>query len=100
MLTVTRNDAQHRYELDDDGRVVGQAVYHERDGRRVFTHTEVDEGHEGEGYGSTLARGALDDARAQGIAVVPLCPFISGWIDRHDEYADLVDGGMLERLRG
>jgi predicted GNAT family acetyltransferase len=32
----------------------------------------------------------LDDAREQGLSVVPLCPFIAGYIDRHPEYCDLV----------
>ena len=47
-------------------------------------------GFEGHGVGSRLVQGALDDLRARGLAVVPLCPFVAGFIDRHPEYADLV----------
>jgi len=56
----------------------------------------VDPRLEGHGAGSLLARFALDDARRRGLAVLPFCPFMSGWIERHPEFADLVP----EALRG
>jgi predicted GNAT family acetyltransferase len=40
--------------------------------------------------GSTLVRAALDDVRAHGGRVIATCPFVRGWIDRHQEYADLL----------
>lgn len=98
MAELHRNDDDHRYELWDDGALVGFAVFHDRGRRRVFVHTEVGDEHEGRGYGSDLVRGALDDTRAQGRSVVPLCPFVAGWIDRHEAYANLVDEEMLRQL--
>lgn len=96
---VVRDDSEnHRYLLERDGRVLGLAVYHERGGRRFFVHTEVEPEHEGEGLGSILARGALDDVRSLGMKVVPLCPFINAFIERHPEYAELVDQPLLERI--
>jgi hypothetical protein len=56
----------------------------------VFTHTEVDPDAGQDGLGSTLVRAALDDVRIKGASIVPLCPFVRGWIDRHQDYADLV----------
>lgn len=100
MAELRRNDDEHRYELWDDGELVGRAVFHDRGRRRVFVHTEVGDEHEGRGYASELVRGALDDTRSQGRPVVPLCPFVAGWIDRHDDYADLVDGDALAYLDG
>jgi predicted GNAT family acetyltransferase len=44
----------------------------------------------GRGIGSTLIKGVLDTARAQGLKVKPLCPFAKAYIERHSEYADLV----------
>ena len=79
-----------RVEAHVDGAVAGFAAYRDRPGKRVFTHTEIDPAFEGQGIGSTLARAALDEARADGIGVVPQCPFIRGWIDKHPDYADLV----------
>jgi uncharacterized protein len=82
-----------RYELRLDGRLIGIAAYRRRDSRIVFTHTEVDASCEGRGYGSRLAAGALEDARRQGLDVVPLCPFIARYVERHPEYHELVPSG-------
>ncbi|NAZ74295.1 GNAT family N-acetyltransferase [Kineococcus sp. T13] len=88
-ITVTHDAAGKRYEAHEGGSRLGLAAYVLADRMIVFTHTEVDPAHEGRGVGSALARAALDDARARGLAVMPLCPFIKGWIQRHPEYADL-----------
>lgn len=90
-VTVRDNPAEHRYEAWLDDELAGFAAYGFRDGAIVFTHTEVDDRFEGRGVGSALARGALDDVRAKGERrVVPLCPFIKGWIEKHPDYQDLV----------
>jgi predicted GNAT family acetyltransferase len=82
-----------RYELRLDGRLIGLAAYRRRDGRIAFTHTEVDESCEGRGFGSLLAARALEDARRQGLEVIPLCPFIAHYIKRHPEHEPLVAAG-------
>ena len=79
-----------RYELRLGGRVIGLAAYRRRNGRIVFTHTEIDESREGLGLGSLLAATALDDACAKGLVVIPLCPFIAHYIERHPEYQRLL----------
>jgi hypothetical protein len=86
-----------RYELRLGGRLIGLAAYRRRDGRLVFTHTTVDAAHEGHGFGGILAKGALEDARRQGLQVTPLCPFIAHYIERHPEYRELVAAGYGER---
>lgn len=53
--------------------------------------TDVPDAAEGEGVGSALARAALDFARAEDLRVVPRCPFIASYIERHPEYEELVD---------
>lgn len=93
MTTITVTDApdQDRFEArDDDGTLLGVAVYERRPGLVVFTHTEVDGAHEGHGVGSTLVREALDAVRAAGDAVDPQCPFVRRYIADHAEYGDLV----------
>jgi predicted GNAT family acetyltransferase len=83
-------DAQRFEARGPDGGLLGFAAY-VRDGDAVvFTHTEVDEVVEGQGVGSRLAQVALDEVRAAGLAVVPLCPFIRAFIQRHPGYADLL----------
>jgi len=54
-----------------------------------FTHTGVPKELEGNGIGSFIVRTGLDYAREQGYKVVPLCPFVDVYIQRHDKYADL-----------
>lgn len=89
-ITVQENPGRSRYDASTDaGVVAGFAEYQDRDGVRVFTHTEVDDAFEGQGVGSSLARGALDDARGRDLKVRPECPFIRGWIEKHPEYDDL-----------
>jgi predicted GNAT family acetyltransferase/glutaredoxin len=83
---------ESRYELRLDGRLVGLLAYRRRGDRIALTHTEVAEACEGRGFGSLLARAALADARRDGLAVVPLCPFVAGFLDRHPEYTELVAG--------
>ena len=56
----------------------------------IYLHTEVPEALEGKGVGSSLAKAALEYARANHLQVVPLCPFVAAYIRRHAEYADLV----------
>jgi uncharacterized protein len=87
---VRRNDDANRYEIVVDGAVAGFARYRIADDLLVFHHTEVDDDHEGEGLGSRLVRGALDDVRARGEQIVPQCPFVRRFIEQHDEYGDLV----------
>lgn len=88
--TVVDVPQAHRYELMLDGRRVGLLAYRRGKNRIALTHTEVAPACEGRGLGGRLAARALDDARAQGLVVVPLCPFIAWYIDRHPQYADLV----------
>jgi predicted GNAT family acetyltransferase len=90
-VTVADVPQRMRYEVQVDGQLAGFANYRRRGGQVVFTHTEVDDAFEGQGLGSKLAKGALDDARSRGLRVVPQCPFIAEWIRRHADYADLVD---------
>jgi predicted GNAT family acetyltransferase len=89
-VTVQDNAEQRRYEAStESGVVAGFAEYRDRDGVRVFTHTEVDDAFEGQGIGSTLVRAALDDVRERGLEARVKCPFIRSWIENHPEYADL-----------
>lgn len=90
--SVTDNPQQHRYEVHDGSQLGGILRYEDRNGVRVFTHTEVPAEHEGKGHGSKLARAGLDDMRRLDRKVVAECSFIDSYIDRHPEYADLRAG--------
>ena len=89
-FTVADNPAESRYELHDGDMLVAIAAYRLSGDTVIFTHTEVADAYEGQGAGSQLAREALDDSRARERRVVARCPFISSWIERHPDYADLL----------
>lgn len=88
-VNVEHNASQRRYEVRlGDARAV---LDYDRSGDQItFLHTEVPAALEGRGIGGALARTALDEARSQGLTVVPRCPFVRGYIDRHPEYESLV----------
>jgi predicted GNAT family acetyltransferase len=89
-LRVVDNPPELRYEVWADDRLAGEIRY-TLDGEVVaMVHTEVDAELEGKGLGQALVAGALDDVRAQGRRVRPLCPFVAKYIARHADYADLV----------
>jgi uncharacterized protein len=99
-ITVEDNEATDRYEALGGGEVVGIARYVRRGGRTIFVHTEVSEGHEGEGIGSALVAAALETERVAARPIVPLCPFVRSFIERNTEYADLVDYALLAAIDG
>ena len=93
---VRNNPAEYRYEVWSNGELAGYAHYRIGRGRIAFVHTEIYESYEDMGLGSRLARAALDDARTKGLVVMPFCPFIAGFIERHlDQYRDLVVPEMI-----
>jgi predicted GNAT family acetyltransferase len=86
---VRDNRAEQEFELEVDGKRA-IAAYQREDGVITFTHTKVPHALEGRGIGSRLIRFALDAARDEGLKVVPQCPFVKAYIERHPEYRDLL----------
>ena len=79
---ITDNPAASRLELTIDGKTA-ELVYRIRGGRLVIVHTGVPPELEGRGLGGALVSAALDRAAAEGLTVVPLCPFARAWLERH-----------------
>jgi predicted GNAT family acetyltransferase len=86
---VINNPAASRFEiLTDQGAAV--LVYRNRGDELDLVHTEVPKALEGRGYAAALATAALDHARREGIRIIPSCPYVKTYLQRHPEYADLV----------
>jgi len=86
---VLDNTAERRYEMKLDG---GMAFidYTVAGNVRTLTHAQVPVALRGGGIAARLTSGALDLARAQGVRVVPRCPYVVTFIDRHPQYQDLL----------
>lgn len=88
---VTHNRAQSRFEVAVAGTRAGAAEYTDEAGRRIFFHTEVDDAYAGQGLAGVLVRQALDATRADGLRVVPVCPYVARYVQGHHDWDDLVD---------
>jgi uncharacterized protein len=88
--SVRHNLEASRYELVEDGTVVGVADYHLDGDVAVFPHTEIVAHRRGEGLGAELVRAALDDTRERGHRVVAQCWYVAEFVGEHPEYADLL----------
>ncbi len=90
-IQVTNNVQSSRFEIHvEGGRLAGFSEYKNGDGVREFVHTVVEDEFEGKGIGRKLARGALDQTRADELKVVATCKFLKRWIGRNPEYRDLL----------
>jgi hypothetical protein len=90
MTKVTHDTTAERYLITVDGRDAGYADYIQGDGVRDFHHTVIDPEFRGQGLSKPLIQAALDDTRAAGDKVHPLCSAVAGFIEKHPEYRDLV----------
>ena len=89
MSDVIDNKAGHRFELEVEGRVASE--HYRLDGDVItFEHTGVPKELGGKGVGSKLVQGAPDQVRAAGLKLIPQCPFVKAWVEKHADYQDLV----------
>ena len=88
-IRVVDNPDANQFEAHVDGHVA-LVSYIKRGDTIVFTHTEVPRELQGRGLASVLAKAVLDRARSERWRVVPRCPFIAKYIERHPEYQSLV----------
>ena len=89
---LKHNRVQQRFEAWVDGELGGEISYALQSGDIVdLNHTFVDESARGTGLASRLARYAFDQIRADGEwTILPTCPYLTGWVKQHPEYADLL----------
>lgn len=88
-LHVEDEPKRSRYVIRFEGHEA-ELTYSRRPGEINLLHTGVPRELEGHGIAGRLAQHALDAARADGLAVIPSCPYVRAYIERHPGYADLV----------
>ena len=89
-IEVVDAPERHRFEARVDGELAGFIAYQVRSDAIDLIHTEVKPAFEGKGVGGSLVRQVLDGIRDRGGAMIPTCPFVTQYVRRHPEYADLV----------
>ena len=87
------NEAAKQYEFHIDGQIV-RIEYIKVPGKIFLTHTEVPPSMEGKGLGSSIIKAALEEVKKNDWVLVPLCPFVAGYIKKHPEWKDLVLKGI------
>jgi uncharacterized protein len=86
-ITVTDAPERERFEAREaDGTLAGVLTYQLTGPIIAYTHTRVEPAYEHHGVGGVLARAVMEDAKAKRRTVVPICPFLSGWLDEHHDY--------------
>jgi len=86
---VGHDEAGRRFIISTGGRLA-HADYMIEGGSIVFTHTFVPPELRGRGLAEHLVRAALAHARLQKLRVVPVCPYVAAFIERHREFRDLL----------
>lgn len=88
------NSAKNQYEFHI-GNLIPRIEYIKSvNGEIYLTHTEVPFGLSGRGIGSQLARKVLEDIQDQGLRLIPLCPFIAGYIRKHPQWKSIIMRGI------
>ncbi|MBA3873788.1 MAG: N-acetyltransferase [Anaerolineae bacterium] len=90
-VEVVHNATQKRFEIQI-GDQIAMVKYILGSKEIIFTHTEVPEAFEGQGVASKIAKVAVDYAKAQGLRIRAMCPYVSAWIKRHPEYHSITAG--------
>jgi predicted GNAT family acetyltransferase len=88
-LQLHDNVEERRFEMRVD-RAVAFLEYRRRGNVLHLMHTEVPSTLRGRGMGKRLAKAVLDKARAEGLSVIPNCPFVKDFLQKHPDYQSLV----------
>ena len=87
------NKERKRYELQIEGRTSFIDYIIAKD-NIYLTHTEVPPDLGGRGIASLMILQALVDIKKRGLTLVPLCPFVAGYLKKHPHWKDLVLKGI------
>ena len=86
---VVNNPEKYRFEVVS-GSLVSKLEYRMGRNSIALVHTEVPEELSGQGIGSSLVVAALQYAKDNDLTVLPYCPFVAAYIERHPEWNDIV----------
>ncbi|MBT8220546.1 MAG: N-acetyltransferase [Bacteroidia bacterium] len=88
------NDGEKKHYEFHIGEHVPRVEYMAVGGKMFLNHTEIPRELEGQGIGSQLIKAVLEDVEKKGLILMPMCPFVAGYIQRHPEWKKLVHKGI------
>lgn len=86
---VVNNAKKFRFEVIS-GALISKLDYRLGRDTMALIHTEVPDELQGQGIGSAMVRTALQHARDNELIVLPYCPFVAAYLERHPEWSDIV----------
>lgn len=86
LLAASRDDAEATPQKIGEGSYLD--VIDDRVKERILFHTSVDDGYAGRGLASQLVRFMVDESIDEGFMIVPVCPFVADWFERHSDYRE------------
>ncbi len=89
--TVVHVPEENAFVISVDDVDAGFTLYAETEGQRIFFHTEVDDEFEGQGLAGRLVKAAGEATREAGLRIVAVCPYWKRWVEKHDDFNDLLD---------
>ena len=91
-IEIEETGSKGRYLMrDEDGATAGQMTFSKAGPNLIIIdHTEVSDDYRGRGLAADLVARGVEDARASGKKVVPLCPFARGQFQRRPEWRDVL----------
>lgn len=90
-IELEEDGSKGRYVLrGPDGAEAEMTFSKAGESRIIIDHTGVPDAFRGQGAGLRLVTRAVEDARAAGKTIIPLCPFAAAQFRRHPEWADVL----------
>ncbi len=91
-IQLEEDGSKGRYFVRGPGGAVAEMTYSKAGEHRIIIdHTGVPDAFRGQGVGQRLVTRAVEDARAAGKKIIPLCPFANAQFKRHPEWADVLN---------
>lgn len=91
-IRLETNGGKGRYVIAIDGHEAEMTYTMVGTSQRIIDHTAVPDALRGRGLGPALVQRGVEDARAEGIKIIPLCPFAKAQIEKHPEWQDVLKG--------
>ena len=90
-ITREHGDTKGRYVLTQDG-AEAELTYSILSPTKIIAdHTGVPDTMRGTGAGKALVERLVADARADGVKIIALCPFVKAQAARHPEWQDVFE---------